>query len=55
MERILKEFSDKASREAAYFFADKGRRAASFVFDMEDSSQIPVLVEPIFQELKAEV
>jgi hypothetical protein len=55
VERIVKEFIDKAKPEACYFFADQGRRSASFIFDMEDSSQIPALVEPMFRELKADV
>jgi hypothetical protein len=53
--KILGELAQKLNPEAAYFFDDKGQRAASFVFDMEDSSQIPALVEPLFQELEAEV
>jgi hypothetical protein len=49
------DFMNNAKPEAAYFFADQGKRCASFVFDMQDTSQIPALVEPLLQELKAEV
>jgi hypothetical protein len=51
----IKDFVDKYHPEAAYFFADRGKRAASFVIDMQDSSQIPVLAEPFFMGLEAEV
>lgn len=55
VEKVIKEFVDQAKPEAAYFFPDRGGRAASFVFDMADPSQIPGLVEPLFRALKAEV
>ncbi len=55
VERVIKEFVAKAKPEAAYFFPDQGKRAASFVFDMQDPSEIPGLVEPLFKELEAEV
>lgn len=55
VERAFKEFADRANPEAAYFFADRGKRAALFVFDQEESSQTPVLLEPLFQQLRAEV
>ncbi len=41
--------------EAAYFFSDNGRRGGFMVFDMTDASQIPMITEPLFQELEAEV
>ena len=42
--------------EAAYFFADdEGRRSASIVFDMKDSSEIPALAEPWFLAFNAKV
>ena len=34
--------------EAAYFVADDGQRSCLIVFEMEDSSQIPVICEPLF-------
>jgi hypothetical protein len=55
VEAILGELMSKAKPEAAYFFDDQGKRCASIVFDLRDSSEIPGLVEPLFQELKAEV
>ena len=34
--------------EAAYFYSQRGERAGSMVFDMKDTSQIPVIAEPLF-------
>ena len=41
--------------EAAYFTATGGKRCAYFVFDLKDVSDIPMICEPWFQELGAEV
>jgi hypothetical protein len=42
--------------EAAYFFPDdNGNRSASIVFDMQESSQIPACVEPLFLAFNAKV
>ncbi len=42
--------------EAAYFYADdNGNRAASIVFDLKDSAQIPGVAEPWFLAFNATV
>ena len=41
--------------EAAYFYAEDGKRTAFFVFDMEGSWQLPPTVEPMFHNLDASV
>lgn len=52
IERILADLKP----EAAYFFADDdGQRAASIVFDMTDTSQIPAIAEPWFLAFNAKV
>ena len=41
--------------EAAYFYAADGLRSALMVFDMTASSQIPLIVEPLFMGFDASV
>jgi hypothetical protein len=41
--------------EAVYFVVENGRRTGFMFFNLEDSSQIPVIVEPLFQNLNANV
>lgn len=41
--------------EASYFFPERGRRSAMFVFDMADPSQLPAISEPLFANLEAEL
>jgi hypothetical protein len=49
--RIVERFQP----EAFYAFGEDGQRTVIMVFDMTDSSQIPVLTEPMFQQGKAKV
>lgn len=55
VQRVVGEFMEKYKPEAAYFFPDKGKRSALFVFDVQDSSQLPAVGEGFFIELDAEV
>jgi Domain of unknown function (DUF3303) len=41
--------------EAAYFWPELGERAGMMVFDMADSSDVPVVAERLFQNLDASV
>jgi hypothetical protein len=41
--------------EAAYFFAENGKRTGLFVIDLKDASQIPAFAEPFFMQLNADV
>jgi hypothetical protein len=41
--------------EAAYFYAEDGKRTAIMVFDMQGSWQIPAAAEPLFQNLGASI
>ena len=51
MESLLKEMQ----AEAAYFGPVNGHRGGYIVFSMDNASQIPAMLEPLFIWLKAEV
>jgi hypothetical protein len=53
--RAFQSLSERLKPEAAYFFPDDGKRSALFVFDMQDASQIPSIVEPLFAGMNAAV
>jgi hypothetical protein len=55
MGKLLQESLEQMRPEAAYFTSDHGKRTAFLVFDMQDSSQMPVIAEPFFLQLGAEV
>ncbi|MGN6531988.1 MAG: hypothetical protein ACTHK0_09570, partial [Ginsengibacter sp.] len=38
-----------------YFYAEDGCRTSLLIFDLKDSSEIPGIAEPFFQELNAKV
>lgn len=51
----MQDVMDKFSPEASYFYPENGKRAALFVFDLEDPTQIPSVAEPFFENMEAEV
>jgi hypothetical protein len=51
MQRVLKE----VKAEAAYFTAVDGRRGGYIISDLADATQIPVVAEPFFLWLNADV
>ncbi len=53
--RTIQATVDRLKPEAAYFFAENGIRTALMFFNMQDVSQIPVIVEPLFMGLNAAV
>ncbi len=53
--RTIKETMDRLKPEASYFFAEGGKRTALFVFNLQDASQVPVIVEPLFMGMDAAV
>ncbi|OII63302.1 hypothetical protein BJP40_25230 [Streptomyces sp. CC53] len=55
VESMLRQMMEQLQPEAAYFVAEEGRRAAVVVFDMQDPSQVPVVCEPLFLTVGAEV
>jgi hypothetical protein len=53
--RILEGAMNKLKPEAAYFLPQDGVRSAMLFFEMQDTSEIPAIVEPFFKGLNAEV
>jgi hypothetical protein len=52
---VLQNLAEQIKPETAFFTSVDGDRTAFFVFDMKDTSDIPRLAEPAFQELDAKV
>ncbi len=53
--KLMQGMLQELKPEAAYFFPDQGKRTAYFFFDMKDTSQLPTIAEPFFQQLNATV
>jgi hypothetical protein len=53
--RAMQSTSERLKPEAAYFLTSEGERTALFFFNMDDTSQIPPIVEPLFASLHAAV
>ena len=44
-----------ANPEAVYFYLENGRRACMIIFEMNDASQLPAVVEPWFLSMGADI
>ena len=53
--RTIQSLIEGLKPEASYFFTDDGKRTALFVFIMQETSQIPPIVEPLFMGMNAAV
>ena len=53
--KVLEGFMARVQPEAAYFGLEAGHRTMFVVFDLKDAADIPVIFEPLFQALDAEV
>lgn len=53
--RAIQEAMERLKPEAAYFTPLGGTRTALFVFDMQDSSQLPAIAEPFFSGFAAAI
>ena len=51
----LQEVMALVQPEAVYIGTDQGLRTVTIVFDLEDSSDIPAVTEPFFQNANASV
>ncbi|WP_405389711.1 hypothetical protein OG596_18565 [Streptomyces sp. NBC_01102] len=49
MAKLIEEIVESLRPEAAYFAPTEGRRTCMIVFDMQESAQMPPLLEPLFQ------
>jgi hypothetical protein len=52
---IIKKLMEKLKPEAAYFYPDKGQRSCLMIFDLVNTSDLPMILEPLFIELKAKI
>lgn len=48
---ITQSLAERLKPEAAYFGPSEGRRCCTFVFDVQDSSLLPCIAEPLFEGL----
>ena len=55
LQKTIMEMLEHLKPEAAYFFPERGIRTAIMVIDMKDPSEIPVIAEPLFENLNAAV
>ena len=53
--KIMGELMEKIHPESAYFTLSCGERCAYFFFDFHDSSELPLLLEPLFMQLGADI
>lgn len=53
--RVIQETVERTKPEAAYFTVQNGKRTAFFFLDVPDSSHMPVIGEPLFMALNAEI
>ena len=51
----LEDYMNKFKPEAAYFLPIDGYRTAAFIVNIENNSQVPAVVEPLFQWMGANV
>ncbi|MFE2475507.1 hypothetical protein [Streptomyces sp. NPDC059389] len=53
--QAMQKLMEKVKPEAAYFGPSEGVRSCWIVFDMQDSAEMPPLLEGLFMELNAEI
>ncbi|MFI8389334.1 hypothetical protein [Streptomyces sp. NPDC085540] len=53
--QAIKTLMEKVKPEAAYFGLHEGVRSCWMVFDLQDSAQMPPLMEDLFLQFNAEV
>ena len=53
LQKVLAATMEKLKPEAVYFVTHNGLRSGMLFFDMKDSSEVPAIAEPLFQQLDA--
>jgi hypothetical protein len=53
--QAIESILEQQKPEAAYFYAENGKRTAILIMDMQDVAQIPAIAEPWFLALNAEI
>ena len=53
--KLMEQMTAVMKPEAAYFTTFGGDRTAYFVFDLKNTSDIPSIAEPFFQQLGAKI
>lgn len=53
--KVIQSTMKKLKPEAAYFLPQDGCRSCIMVFDLKDTSDIPMISEPFFSQLNARV
>jgi hypothetical protein len=55
LSKIMQAMTERLKPEAAYFGPSEGGRSCTFVFDMQDSSLLPTIAEPLFEGFGAKI
>ncbi|MGW7361270.1 DUF3303 domain-containing protein [Streptomyces sp. NPDC054802] len=55
LQKTMQSMTERLKPEAAYFGPSEGGRSCTFVFDMQDSSLLPTIAEPLFEGLGAKI
>ncbi|MEU9064782.1 DUF3303 family protein [Streptomyces sp. NPDC048430] len=55
LQKLMQSMTERLKPEAAYFGPSEGGRSCTFVFDMQDSSRLPTIAEPLFEVLGAKI
>ncbi|MFC9243042.1 DUF3303 family protein [Streptomyces sp. NPDC057136] len=55
LQKVVEKMMEDLKPEAAYFGPSEGGRSCTFVFDMQDSSRMPSIAEPFFDQLGAKI
>ena len=53
--KTLEEYINKIKAEASYFYEKNGMRTFTFIIDISNADEIPLIAEPLFQRYNANV